>query len=301
MPDDRIYDAINLFKYSPTGQGTHDVGGDAAYRAKYRRLASDVIEKLWELWSAEEIAFANLGAGLVGDSASRFGADIRVNQTIEPAAASYATAENQGKLAAASCNLAHEATHLVRDIECYPEEETLCRTIQLFYFQDLKTARSYRSRVTGGSCTAQYLPTTPYYAGYQSRLNRLLSQDLIDSVLAMSEYRDGHEGLESDETAEFVARSLPWWGGLSRRWPSTRGYYLRSLASRENDDYAQAILQILESFTHATWQQARGCAGDLGRIRHGLTNGHHIYGAEFTRRIQAVQQTLRENFGIRSR
>jgi len=124
MPDDRIYDAINLFKFSPTGQGAINIGGDARYGSRYRRLANDVLAKLWSLWSTNEIGFANLGPDTVGDSlANRPGSDIRVNTLIEPssAAATYSNATEQGKLAALSCNLVHEATHLVRHIGSYPE------------------------------------------------------------------------------------------------------------------------------------------------------------------------------------
>lgn len=136
MPDNRIYDAINVFKYSRTGQGTASIGGDATYRQRYRQLAQDVVTKLWELYSADEIAFAPLGPNLIGDSLpGRPGADIRVNNQLEPSAnaATYATAAEQGKLAACSGNIVHEATHIVRPIASYPESEVLCRTIQLFY------------------------------------------------------------------------------------------------------------------------------------------------------------------------
>ena len=68
MPDDRVFDAINLFKYSPIGMGTAAIGGDAAYRAKYRRLARDILAELWALWADDEIEWVDLGPDTVGDS-----------------------------------------------------------------------------------------------------------------------------------------------------------------------------------------------------------------------------------------
>ena len=298
MPDDRVFDAINLFKYSPIGMGTAHLGGDADYRAKYRRLARDILSRLWELWDDDEIEWVDLGRNTVGDSNPLpFRADIRVNTTLEPPSnpAAYATAASQGMLAASSCNMVHEATHLVSSIDAYPEEETLCRTIQLFYFRYLKAPRTYGSRVTGGRLTAQFLPSTPYYGDYQSRLQRLQSHDLIDSVLAFAEYR---KNLETSSNAAFIARSLDWWGGLSRRWPSTRGYYLRSLASRRGDDYAFEILEILESLSRNDWQIAKTTAGPMSLIRIGLEEGHHIYENTFTERILAVQQTVGEYIAV---
>ena len=84
MPDDRIYDAINLFKYSRTGQGNAEFGGDHSYRAKYRRLARDVVSRLWTLWERDEIDWRSLDEGIVGDSyPDRPGPDIRVTDRFD--------------------------------------------------------------------------------------------------------------------------------------------------------------------------------------------------------------------------
>jgi hypothetical protein len=304
MPDDRIYDAINLFKYSPTGQGAGCSHGDAEYRRKYQRLAVNVQNKLWQLWFADEIGWANI-PGLIGDSqAGRQGLDIRVSNRIEPSGnpALYQTPAHQGRLAATSCNIVHEATHLVSPLACYPEEETLCRMLQGFYFRDLSSPRRYNSRVTGTLCTAAFLANTPFHNDWQRRKNRILSQDMIDSVLAQQEYRSD---LESDATARFIVRSVAWWGGLGNRWAGTRGYYLRSLASQENHDYSESILQILESLTVQDWQVARPCCGNIERIRRGLHVDRHAAGRDylsriFADRISRVQRTLGEKFSAKA-
>lgn len=298
MPDDRIYDAINIFKFSPTGRGTANIGGDAMYQERYRRLAADILARLWGLWNSDEIGFAKLRTDLIGDSQTRrAGPDIRVNILLEPSSdtTTYQDATNQSRLAAASCNIVHEATHLVRHIACYPEEETLCRTIQVFYFRDLRSPQNYHSRFANVRCTARFLTSTPFYHGYESRLNRILSGDLIDSVLNIAEYR---RDLETEATAEFIKRSLNWWGGLSNRWPSTRGYYLRSLAACRGHDFAEQILTILESLTTQQWLAAKTVAGSLERIREGLARGHHLYDTSFAGRISRVQERLGENLGI---
>jgi hypothetical protein len=300
MPDDRIYDAINLFKYSPTGQGSGNIPGDPEYRRKYHLLAVSVQNELWRLWSANEIGYAHI-PGLIGDSqAGRAGRDIRVSNQIEPSSdpARYPTPVHQGRLAATSCNLVHEATHMVSPIECYPEEETLCRMLQGFYFHDLSSPRQYHSRVTGTLCTAEFLPNTPFHGDWQQRRNRTLSQDMIDSVLGLEEYR---RDLETDSTARFIVRSLSWWGGLRNRWPGTLGYYLRSLASRQDHDYSESILQILESLTAQTWQVARTCAGNIDHIGRALSRNRSLAGRdyltmEFSRRVMQIQQVLGEKF-----
>jgi hypothetical protein len=300
MPDNRIYDAINVFKYSRTGQGTASIGGDATYRQRYRQLAQDVVTKLWELYSADEIAFAPLGPNLIGDSLpGRPGADIRVNNQLEPSAnaATYATAAEQGKLAACSGNIVHEATHIVRPIASYPESEVLCRTIQLFYIQELKLGCSYQSCITHTRCTAKLLPLTPWYQSYQWRLNRLASSDLIDSIFDIPEYR---RDLETAATADFVARSQTWWGGLDNRWPSTKGLFLKSLASQTAQDYSETILKVLESITAAQWSAVKSMAGNLDKIRQGLRLNamNHRLDNRYGGRIVNVQRNLGENFGI---
>lgn len=299
MPDDRIYDAINLFKFSRVGQGNSHIPGDAEYQQRYRRLAQEIVAKLWRLWSADEIGFFKLAQTRLGESARQTGPDIRVNNQLEPAmtVGTYTTAAEQGKLAACSAILVHEATHLVRHIASLPEEDTLCRTIQVLYFQELKQGRTYRSRVAGAQCTARYLQTTRWYGSQQRNLNRFNSKDLVDYVLSIEVYR---RDLETPRTAAFIARSLSWWGGLRNRWPSTKGYYLRSLASQTGRDYAPPILEILESITPDQWPAVRSSGGSLDRIRRGLRMGHHMYSGAFANRIARVQQRLRENFGIRA-
>src|SRR5262245_35505806 len=112
MPDDRIYDATNILKNSPTAKGGRVVGGPPDYQHRLRALAQSVVDELWRLWNRDEIGVADLEWGETitwADSARRWGYDIRINRKIEPSPAGYASPEVQSKLAATSLNMCHEA------------------------------------------------------------------------------------------------------------------------------------------------------------------------------------------------
>lgn len=303
MPDDRIYDAVNLFKFSPTGQGSHTVGGDAIYRQRYDKLTKDVLRELWSLWQQDEIKFVDLGPRLIGDSARRPGADIRVNLELSPAdrPVVYGMPANQALLAGASLNIVHEAVHLVRDIASYPEEETVCRTLQLLYFQDLQVGVRYTSRVTGQPHTAKLLPEGTFLpsliADYIFRLRKHQLGQLVDQVLSLETYR-------AWLTADFIRRSIRWWGGIRNRWLTTRGYYLRVLADDGPANQA-LILEILESIrSHADWTTVRTTLteANIRRIREVFSAGHSLYtAAPYVQRIAEVQRITHEDFGVRAR
>lgn len=298
--DDRLYDAINLIKFSELGQGHAAIDGDHQYRNGFQRLVRDALATLWGLWSRDQIAFAKMGP--IGDSLRGRSPVIRVNDRLEPAktAPQYVTVGEQSKVAGCASNLLHEATHLVRSNLTYLNEEILCRTIQQHFVREIVgRGLSYRSRFAGQQCLARYLPTTAFYSAYMganSRNNRLLSADLIDQVVSIREYR---RDWEQAATASFIVRSLSWWGGLRNRWPSTRGYYLRCLAMQVETDYADQILDILESLTPQGWAIARTCAGDLGHLRTALRPRARLHDTQLTNRIERAQDALSEDFGIR--
>lgn len=303
MPDDRIYDAVNLFKFSPTGQGSHTVGGDAIYRQRYDKLSKDVLRELWSLWQQDEIKFVDLGPRLIGDSARRPGADIRVNLELSPAdrPVVYGMPANQALLAGTSLNIVHEAVHLVRDIGSYPEEETVCRTLQMLYFQDLQVGVRYTSRITGQPHTAKLLPEGTFLpsliADYIFRLRKYQLGQLIDQVLSLETYR-------AWLTADFIRRSIRWWGGIRNRWLTTRGYYLRVLADDGPANQA-LILEILESIrSHADWTTVRTTLteANIRRTREVFSAGHALYtAAPYVQRIAEVQRITHEDFGVCAR
>jgi hypothetical protein len=303
MSDQRIYDAINIFGSSPTAQGGTDPGGSAEYRSRYLRLTQLAIYWLWRLWNADEIGFHDLRWGrssvLLGDSAAREGHDIRVNRRLVPiaAAADYGNALNQAKLAAVSLVLAHEAVHMVHDRNLV-EEETICRTLQLLYFDDLLQGQTYTSvvtnrahcaRLTAASGDLSFIITT-----YQTQAQWRRRGQLVDHFLGKT--RTYHRGV----TADFVRRSIDWWGGLQNRWLTTKGLYLRALALEPRDD-SELILRILRSFQSAAeWQTARRMVGEdnMDSLRRALAGVPWLRSEDFLTRVGAVEQTVGESFGV---
>jgi hypothetical protein len=295
VPDDRIYDAINLFKYSQTGLGARAMPGPSAHQERYRMLARQANAELWSRWAQDDIAFAEMEEyGLSGRYPDL--ADIRVDNTFEPVRDRYDTPIVQARLAATSLILSHEAVHLVNGWG-YLVQEILCRSLQSLYFQDVQSPREYRSRVTGQMQTAQLLPLDQdlesLIADHTERLAKLRLQQVVDLALANPTYR-------AQLTAGFVRDSLWWWGGPENRWPSTRSMYLRVLAASfsgsglspaQMTDTMVATTCLLEAFENPTqWQAGRWALGDVEALR-------RVYDTRDTRIapdvIQAQQHRVR--------
>lgn len=305
MRNDRIYDAINLYKFSPTAKGNAHIGGGAAYKQRYNKLAKDVVDKLWSLWSLDKISFAHLpncwGASILGQS-------IRLSHMIEPSSniETYKQPFEQGKLAICSCVLVHEAVHQLRSTVSIIEQEMICRTLSTIYSKDMNAGRSYHSRFANADLRAVFSPTPYYnmgssvtdqnYIRFEYMQKQIAIHKLIDYVFWFESYRDD---LGNIKTADFIVKSLHWWGGLLNRKPETRGYYLRSLAAQAIAGYALSILEILESFPPTSvWHTAKSCAGSMEKIKRALIVGSHINDIKFQHRLQQVQNTLREDFGV---
>jgi hypothetical protein len=304
MPDDRIYDAINIFKYSPTGQQRSQVGGGAEYQQRFRGLVEDVLRELWRLWGRDEIGFSDMPWNeqiiQYGDSARRWGFDIQVNRRLEPtsSAATYATAQSQGILAGTSSIMVHEAAHLLREANLV-EEEVACRTLELLYYEDLLAGQTYTSRVTGSRCTARLLPNSPeiqhLIAAYNGRRQWHSRGQLVDHLL--NDTRVYRLRL----TVDFIQRSIRWWGGIRNRWLTTRGFYLNTLAAEGRNARGDLILEILESFSNRSqWQTAKRVAGDLDQLRGALRASGWLYDLRFVGRLETVQQTTGEYLGVGS-
>jgi hypothetical protein len=269
MSSPYVYDGINIFKYSPTGQGTRRVGGDAAYQQRYARVIALAVDKMWLLWRQNEIGAEILERNRGGESGVREGFDIRINQMFQPdnEPRAYSNTQNQSKLAAFSLILAHEAIHLVHNLNLV-EEEVICRTVELLYFQDLLHGLSYTSRVTGERCNARLS------AG--SSAGRTVIRDcndmrrwheraqLVDYVLRIPTY-------QHRLSAQFVRRSFRWWGGIGNRQPLTKGLYLRALAEDGQRADVRLMIEILQSFSsQAEWQEAGVAPADYAMLRQAL-------------------------------
>jgi hypothetical protein len=294
VPDNRVYDAINIYKFSPTGQGQSTVGGDSAYQQRYRSLAQRVQQKLWELWGDDEIGWHDTGKSY-GTAARRIGHNIKITHEFEPTlTGNYYTADNQAFLAASTAIMVHECVHLVEE-RTYVEEEVVCRTLQILIYLDLVNGVPYTSKVCGQRCTAKIAPIGRELAAFmaeynQNRVPAYRNGQIADLVVGNKTYRDSLE-------ADFVIRSLGWWGGIARRQPTTRGYYLNTLAGQGRNARFDLIMQILESFQNpAQWNQAQPVV-KMDQLRQALQLP--MYSTPNHQRVVAVQRRLGVNLGAR--
>ncbi|MDX1389530.1 MAG: hypothetical protein R3344_10100 [Acidobacteriota bacterium] len=294
MPDPAIYDAINIFKYSPVGRGARTVGGDPEYQARYANLIERSIDVLWALWSDDELGYADVGDSTFGQhKEGRWGTDIRISDRYRPdVGAAYTNAVNQAKVAATSLILSHESIHRAHD-RPYVEEEVACRTVQNLYYHDLVQGIRYTSRVSGTPCVAKLESNSPALEGllwtYDIRIRKHGWRQTVDLVVNNPTY-----GQHLD--VDFVTRSANWWGGLENRWPTTRGHYLRVLAGAGLGPHRGLMLRIFESFSGAAeWRRASTTAGSVEEIRWVMRHG--LYDNDFLRRAREVEHRLLVDLG----
>jgi hypothetical protein len=261
-----IYDAINAFAASETGKGRRGT-------AVQRRRAIAVLRKLWQLWGEDEIGFHDLER-LFGDSHEwRFWTDdIRLG-----------ISTTGGDVAAASVTLVHEALHLVEDMS-YVDEELACRQLQLLYYPELlppgtlfsnRRRRRVRAIITVGTGREQSL----------SDQSRFAARDqLVDYVINIRTYADSLE-------VDWVARHARDWGGLSNRWGSTKGEFLRVLGGDHDASAEQAglIVAILESVSPTEWREVIRTAGGEDKVRRAVRFA--LYSNEYYGRLQSVQSS----------
>ncbi len=312
MPVD-LYDAINLFKYSRTGQG------GAVVERPHPELARDVIDKLWHLRGCSRIVFADLPPLVVGDS-DPGGQLIRVSNRW------------RDDLAATSLNLVHEAVHCVRPWRII-DEELRCRYLQLSYYEEL---RQGQARPSGGlsmrlheSLKTVRVSVDPAVnlCHYETQrwLNR--NKQLIDWLLegGIERSRPGQEDVYlRDVTAEWVRRHINDWGGIEKRLPPSKALYIARLAaeaapSPESDVAlmdASIILEILKSIQgQAEWGDITATMLMLwsgpGTIRQALApsiahdNPHRLRrlagDQSFRQQVQALERRLACDLGAGGR
>jgi hypothetical protein len=245
MPDDFFYDAINIFKYSPTGQGHPNIEGPLEYRRRYVDLARAVTDKLWELWAADEIAFASLNRNVSADSsAHRWGADIRVDF------------QYRNNLAVVSFLLVHEAVHLVMPWQ-YVIEDILCRNLQYSLYADLLRGRTIHSRVNGDRLITVQATDSSVPRWAVQEYQRFLSGRIVDSVVGMEEYN-------RSLTCDFIRESFDWWGGPANREFRTLALYIHRLVSDSNPLNVEYILRILEAINGSNCNDWRNLEREIG-------------------------------------
>lgn len=287
MPDPYIYDAINAFKFSSTGQGRVALGGEPAYVARYSDLAALAIRKLWELYGKDEIKFDKMKA--LGKSNPEWlplwtpGYHILINR-------SERTPE---KLGAASSTLVHEAVHLVTK-RPYVEEEMLCRTVEVLYYRNLLNGVTITSQQTGRNIRVS-VPPNNNMGDLMNMNTHFVRKQLVDYVVSMETYRKSLD-------AKWIRHSSIWWRGFKNRLPKTKGYYLNVLASEGSKADSGLIIDLLESTSRTEWIQVKtamksvGCS--LDKLRKALQ--YAMYSRKNWYRIAAVQKKLGDNLGVKA-
>jgi hypothetical protein len=297
MPDDRFYDAINVFKYSPTGTGGRSPGGDPGYQATMSALVRTAIDKLWNYLTRDQIKFNSV---LPWDSKSvELGASdessLWLNPELAPDKVFFTDPLNQSRLAAVSLTMAHEAIHAASGFKHDLTEEVVCRVVEMLYLQDLTLGLRYTSKVAGAVCFAHLLPidprTTFVVSQHTTQLAWFQAGQVVDFVLLNSKRYVGML------TPDWILKSKTWWGGLKNRKPETKGFYLNALAPKAHRTlaYSSTILEILESMaTNAEWLT---CGSEEKELKLALSSA--LYSNDTIKRIKAVQKKLGISLGAK--
>jgi len=290
MGDDVFYDAINVFKYSPTGTGGRSPGGDPGYQATMSALIRTAIDKLWNYLTRDQIKFNKV---LPWDAHSvELGASdessLWVNPELAPDKVMFSTPLNQSRLAAISLTMAHEAIHAASGFKMDLTEEVVCRVVEMLYLQDLTQGLRYTSKVAGAACFAHLMAidskTTFVVSQHTTQLAWFQAGQVVDFVLLNSKRYRGML------TPDWILKSKTWWGGLRNRKPETKGFYLNALAPKAHRTlaYSSTILEILESMANnAEWLLAGVDQKDLK-----LALSAALYSNQTIERIKAVQTKL---------
>ncbi len=215
-----FYDAINLFKFSPTGQGSPRNG-----RNPYPQLAADVLRKLWHLLSDGEIGYEQLPPEL--DAVSYEHGRIAVNTR-------YRT-----QLAETSFLLVHEGAHLVRAWR-YVDEELRCRYLETCFYEDLLGGVWIHLRARGQTSQRWSITSRSLMAQMEKQKDYLAKHQLVDYLLSQREYLDSI-------TAQWVRERFNEWGRIGNRWGRTKGHYIRLLAAEGGNHNAELVLRIMRS------------------------------------------------------
>jgi hypothetical protein len=238
----RIFNAASMFYASPTGR---QLRGDADIKTLVRR----VVLRLKREVAGNEISFSKMPAtpGGIVDGLSRKGwsgfgrDDILINKRLVD------------NIAATSLTLVHEAAHLELR-QPYIEEELWCRTLAVYYLNDLAYSSAVWDYPTygGGRATATKLHNPASHPADTIRdvaqqLFLFAGQKLLDHILSMKEYANSL-------TAGWIRTHFHIYGGIANRTNETKGLYIRVLANSGGVANARLILQILQSVpSEADW------------------------------------------------
>jgi hypothetical protein len=214
---DDVYDAIAMFRVSPTGRGRKGLHDYPSYiAARYTLMAARSVNALLKKYEEDEIGFVSLPEGILGRSRSGWASwgrhDIQVARQLR----------DTDDLGSTSVVLAHEGAHV--DNKWQPlDQEVMTRTLEVLYYQDFVDGTVWARRKKTGKM--QRFGVTDIKSKklrdelrHHSSLFR--EKHLIDAVV---------ENYKKLVSAEWIKRSIRWWGGISTRFPESRGLYIRKL------------------------------------------------------------------------
>jgi len=238
---DYIFDAIDIFKSSITGQGKADYGdGGPSFIKRYQTLAAKAIATLTRLSAStfltpSKITFVPMEADEWGDSDPPNG-PIHIPLRIK----------SPRYLPVIASILAHEATHYNTEPEVGPNyvpDELACRTLECLFYQDLTTTGvSINSLVHGTRMSPVRmhfkLAHADWLGGMRNQYDHFQKKQLIDFVLSMETYRN-------HLMADWVEKNLEYWGGPKNRWSTTLGYYVHRLAAHPSTTRNRLVQKLM--------------------------------------------------------
>jgi Na+-transporting NADH:ubiquinone oxidoreductase subunit NqrB len=262
---ERIIDAVNLYKASETGRGRRGT-------ARQCSLATEVANMLsnWVKAGAREIEFVNSSemSSWAESQRNRVGADIRVRLDI------------RHDVAATAISLLHEGTHL-RIRGRAVDQEMICREMELLLYEELLSPGIAYKDHSGTSMRAVLLMGSDFEVELQQQKLYRDNQQLIDWIL--------HIGIQSPEggtysnslTDTWVRSHFDEWGGVSNRWATSLRHFVRVLAPRSTEiENAECILKCLvqvqdhdEYWRHVT--EVIGGAAELSRLFQTMAREFH--------------------------
>lgn len=265
IDDDILYDAINAFALSRTGQGRSPLG----------QLGPDVAKTLWDFRKAKLIDAKDLPPGLEGHhEVDGLGTNkILIERDRVPR--EFAA----GGMAYLSLILVHEAVHYLikwRDGDDV-SEEVRCRRLELYYWDELTSGgvRLNRPRSTDG---AVVLSIRRQWGSYPNEWDYMRKAELVDFVINMRAYREKAD-------IYWIKRNLGEWGGLSNRWATTKAIYLSIAVKRTGGvgiTKLEVIYRVLESIRNFT---------EWLKVRNAMTNDRLLGRRAVTRLYRTVNST----------
>ena len=232
-PTGLTYDAIALYRASATSKGQ----GSAIAKT----LGPRTLRALTDQFDRDEVGVETLGWTHGQWTPNRSGCDVQVNQRY------------RDSLVAVALVVVHEACHVAQQNDglVYLEDELRCRQLELTFYRELRGGLTF---CPPGENVPENVTVDDYF-DLKEEDNWDRAGQLVDFTLSISDERNEHEyarGL----TAEWIRRNQAAWGGLSNRWATTKGIYVKVLAADRLRNNGALIIEIMRTIQQAThWSE----------------------------------------------